>query len=54
MLDSLVKYARNSKLESIWLSVLKNNERAICLYEKIGFILESELEDNLLKMKLVL
>jgi RimJ/RimL family protein N-acetyltransferase len=37
VLDIIEKKAKKLNLESIWLQVLENNERAISLYQKKGF-----------------
>jgi len=53
ILDQLIRYAKNSGLESLWLVVINDNERAIRLYDKFGFKTE-EYFDNLIKMRLSL
>jgi len=52
VLEILINLAKNKNLSSIWLVVLKNNIRAIHLYEKFGFKKENESMDGLIKMKL--
>lgn len=43
LLNSLIDYARNNKIEIIDLKVRKDNNRAIKLYEKAGFVKCGEL-----------
>ena len=38
ILHGLISYAKKLKLTSIWLVVLKENQRAIKLYSKFGFV----------------
>jgi RimJ/RimL family protein N-acetyltransferase len=54
ILNSLIGYAKNQKLTSIWLTVTADNQRAIKLYTKFGFEPESNDEINLIKMRLKL
>lgn len=44
----LIEIAKQKNLNSIWLKVLKNNNRAIKLYKKLGFNVENETETMLL------
>ncbi len=52
ILFRLINYAKNSNMSSIWLKVLKENQRAINLYSKFGFKQEEELESGIIKMRL--
>lgn len=54
VLFKLIGIARDRNLESIWLTVLNDNSRAIGLYSKIGFKQEGNTVDNLITMRLVL
>ncbi len=54
ILKSLIDYAKKQNLISIWLKVIKDNERAINLYTKFGFESESINNNNLIKMRLIL
>ena len=54
ILHGLVSYARKLNLKSIWLVVLKENQRAINLYSKFGFKNEFILKNGLIKMRLIL
>lgn len=54
VLNVLLDHARNKNKSSVYLTVLKDNQRAINLYTKFGFYTEKEVGDNLLKMRLAL
>lgn len=53
IIDYMANKAESLSLKSIYLFVIKENSRAIKLYQKKGFIIESENEDEL-KMRLKL
>lgn len=40
--DFLEDYCKNNKLKSIWLTVNKNNDRAVAVYKKRGFRITRE------------
>lgn len=50
ILHLMEKEARELKLESVWLQVLKENERAYNLYVKTGYLIEKE-DSNLIFMR---
>lgn len=50
MLQKLIEIGKQKKLNSIWLKVLKDNDRARKLYEKLGFYVENE-SDAMLFMR---
>jgi len=54
IMKSLIEYSKNQELESIWLTVIESNIRAIGLYTKYGFKIEAKDENNLIKMRLKL
>lgn len=51
ILLEIFKIAKDKELHSVWLKVLKNNERAISVYVKMGFQIESSNEGNILMRK---
>jgi hypothetical protein len=44
LMGGIIKWASQSKMKTIWLDVLKTNERAIHLYQKYGFKIDKEYE----------
>jgi Acetyltransferase (GNAT) family len=44
LMDGIIKWARQSGMKTIWLDVLKENERAQYLYKKFGFQTDGEYE----------
>jgi len=42
LMNGIIKWAKFKNLNVIWLSVLKNNERALHLYKKFGFKIDEE------------
>ena len=42
LMQVMIQSARNAGLEEIYLGVVKRNERAIALYEKLGFVILGE------------
>ena len=53
IMDLMILVSREMKLSSIWLSVLSDNTSALYLYQKKGFVLESQ-KDCLVIMRKVL
>ncbi len=53
ILDYAVDYAKKIGLSSLYLDVVKQNKRAIGLYERMGFLIEKE-TDSSIRMRLIL
>ena len=51
---TLCNYAKSQNISSVWLTVIRENQRAINLYHKLGFINEEIEDNNLLKMRIKL
>lgn len=49
----LEEKAKNLNLNSIWLQVMKENERAIMLYKKTGYLIENEENEMILMRKII-
>jgi len=54
VMELLIEYAKDKNLQSIWLTVLEKNLRAIKLYEKYGFLFETQEKNKLVKMRLAI
>lgn len=54
VINELIDYARNNNIKSLWLTVIQENERAIKLYSKLGFMPEPSDFNHLIKMRLIL
>ena len=42
LIDCIIKWAKWKESKVIWLDVLKNNSKAIHLYQKFGFVIDEE------------
>lgn len=51
-LKYLISYARQIDLKSLYALILKDNTRSLNLFKKFDFIFESELEDDIVKVRL--
>lgn len=54
VLNLLLDYAKSQNKITVWLSVLNHNEKAMNLYSKRGFQVESVEKNNLIKMRIKL
>jgi len=53
IMKAMEKKAKSLKLNSIWLKVIKDNERAIKLYHKNGFVIEESKNDLIVMRKML-